>query len=240
MNPIRQFRCLLTAAALGLAAAAPAAETAKTEPVRVIQTTELKFPVTSETLVLSAGQAQVLISVDADGKLVDWLVLSYTQRAFADAAAHALKEWRYEPARVDGQPVGSRQALTFDFRAAGNVVSTLAIEMYDNFVTSLFGQTVYRQVCTPEQLDQPLQPLKTARPKYAGAAWKGGSATGRVVLDFYVDDTGRPRMPVVVTANEKLFAVAAIEALQEWRFSPPTQAGRPVAVRVQQEFVFAD
>lgn len=240
MNPTSRYRCLLTAATVALAAAAPAAETAKTEPVRVIQTAELKFPVTSETLVLSAGQAQVLISVDADGKLADWLVLSYTQRAFADAAVRALQEWRYEPARVDGRPVGSRQALTFDFRVDRNVVSTLSIEMWDNFVASTFGQTVYRQVCTPEQLDRPLQPLRTVRPKYAGAAWKGGSATGRVVVDFYVDDTGRPRMPVVVTATERLFAAAAIEALQEWRFIPPTQAGRPMAVRVQQEFVFAD
>jgi len=240
LNPNRRYRCLLAAAAIALATAAPAAEPAKIEPVRVIQTTELKFPVTPETLALSAGQTQVLISVDADGKLVDSLVLSYTQRAFAEAAVHALQVWRYEPARVDGQSVDSRQALTFDFRAAGNVVSTLPSEMYDNFVTSVFGQTVYRQVCTPEQLDQPLQALKTARPKYAGAAWKGGSATGRVLLDFYVDDAGRPRLPVVVSANEKMFAAAAIDALQQWRFSPPTRAGRPVAVRVQQEFVFAD
>jgi TonB family protein len=130
--------------------------------------------------------------------------------------------------------------VTFDFRATGNVVSTLAIEMHDNFVTSAFGQTVHSQACTPQQLDRPLQAMTTVRPKYAGATWQEGSATGRVVLDFYVDDTGRPRMPVMVSTNEKLFAAAAVEALRRWRFTAPTQGGRPVAVRVQQEFVFSD
>ena len=240
MNLSRLWRCLFFAAATGLAAAVRAADPPHTTPVRIIQTTELKFPVASATLVLSSGQTQVLINVDADGKLLDWLVVSYTQEVFADTAVRALKEWRYEPARVDGHPVGCRQALTFDFQAKGNVVSTLPSEMYENFVTSLFGQAVHPQICTPQQLDQPLQAVTTVRPKYAGAAWTGGSATGRVVLDFFVDATGRPRMPVVVTANEKLFAAAAIEALQQWRFTAPTQAGRPVAVRVLQEFVFAD
>ncbi len=240
MNSNSLYRCLFAAAAVGLTTAARAADTVQTELIRIIQTTELKFPVAPDTLVLSSGQAQVLINVDADGKLLDWLVLSYTQPVFADAAGRALREWRFEPARMDGQPVASRQAVTFDFQAKGNVVSTLPTEMYDNFVTSLFGQTVHSQVCTPQQLDQPLQAVKTVRPKFAGAAWQEGSATGRVVLDFYVDDTGRPRMPVLVSTNEKLFAAAAIEALQQWRFTAPTQAGRPVAVRVQQEFVFGD
>jgi len=238
MLPVQRF--LPLAVALGLLAPAARAADSGAEPIRVIQTTELRFPAAADTLTLSAGQAQVLINVDADGKLADWLVLSYTQRAFADAAVHALQQWRFEPARIDGRAVGAREALTFAFQATGNVVSTLSIEMYDNFVTSIFGQTVHWQVCPSAELDQPLEALKTVRPKFAGAAWTGGRPSGRVVLDFYVDGTGRPRMPVVVSATEKLFAAAAVDALQDWRFSPPRRGGQPVAVRVEQEFVFAD
>jgi len=233
-------RLLPLAVALGFLPPAARAADPGAAPIRVIQTTELKFPVTGDTLTLSAGQAQVLINVDAGGRLADWLVMSYTQPAFADAAVHALQQWRFEPARVDGRPVGSREALTFDFKATGNVVSTLSVEMYDNFVASIFGQTVHWQVCPSDELDGPLQALKTVRPKFAGAAWKGGSPGGRVVLDFYVDRTGRPRMPVVVSATETLFAAAAVDALEDWRFSPPRRGGQPVAVRVRQEFVFAD
>jgi TonB family protein len=240
MTPRLKTLVLVLAAACGPWTPAAGAAEPGTQPIRVLQTTGLKFPVTSDTFTLSKGQAQVLINVDADGKLVDWLVLSYTQSAFADAAVRALQQWRFEPARVDGRPVGARQALTFDFQATGNVVSTLSVEMYDNFVSSIFGQTVHWQVCPPHELDEPLQALKTVRPKFAGAAWQGGSPGGRVVLDFYVDQSGRPRMPVVVSTNEKLFAAAAVDALRDWRFSIPRCGGRPVAVRVEQAFVFAD
>ena len=240
MKTHRRSRWWCLAAVLGSLAAAAPAPTQANAPIRVIQTTELKFPVTADTLTLSAGQAQVLINVAADGKLVDWLVLSYPRPAFADAAVRALQEWRFEPARVDGRPVGSRQALTFDFKATGNVVSTLAIEMYDNFVSSIFGQTVYWQVCAPDELDEPLRALTTVRPKFAGAAWRDGKPGGQVVLDFYVDATGRARMPVVLSATEAMFAAAAVDALRDWRFSAPRRGGQPVAVRVRQEFVFAD
>jgi len=239
MKSLRRSRWWFLAAVLGPLAAALAQPTG-TAPIRVVQTTELKFPVTADTLTLSAGQAQVLINVAADGKLVDWLVLSYTQPAFADAAVRALREWQFEPARIDGRPVGSRQALTFDFKAAGNVVSTLPIEMYENFVTSIFGQTVHQEVCAPDELDEPLRALVTVRPKFAGAAWPGGKPSGQVVLDFYVDATGRARMPVVLSATEPMFAAAAVDALRDWRFSAPRRGGQPVAVRVRQEFVFAD
>lgn len=181
-----------------------------------------------------------MINVNAEGKLADYLVINYTERAFADEAVRALKAWRYEPAVVNGEPVGARMALEFNFQAQGNVVSTLPVQMYNNFVSSLFGQTVTWRVCSPDDLDHPLRVIKTVRPKYAGAAWKGGSPSGTVLLDFYVDSTGRPRMPVVVHATDPLFAAAATSALEKWRFTTPTCGGQPVAVRVEQEFVFAD
>ncbi len=209
-------------------------------PLRIIETVQPTFPLSADTLAISSGEARILINVDADGHLVDWLVVNYTEPAFAAEAVRALRQWRYEPAEVDGRPVGVRMALQFTFRAQGKVVSTLPVQMYDNFISSLFGHTVHWQVCEAGQLDRPLRVLKTVRPKYAGAAWRGGSATGKVLLDFYVDDTGRPRMPVVVDATNPLFALAAAQALEQWRFAAPTRGGTPVAVRVEQEFVFAD
>jgi hypothetical protein len=39
-------------------------------------------------------------------------------------------------------------------------------------------------------------------------------------------------------ASHVEFAVAAADALMEWRFTPPTYQGRPIMVRMVQEFVF--
>jgi TonB family protein len=60
-----------------------------------------------------------------------------------------------------------------------------------------------------------------------------------VVVDFYVDQDGRIRMPVIMSATHDFLAQAAVDALNQWRFKPPTLAGQPVAVRVEQEFVFS-
>jgi outer membrane biosynthesis protein TonB len=235
----RLDRTILAMVALGLMTAGRAAPAAH-RPLRIIETVTPTFPLSAGTLAVSSGEARVMINVDAGGRLVDWLVINYTEPAFATEAVRALRAWRYVPAELDGHPVGARMALEFMFRARGRVISTLPVQMYDNFVSSLFGHTVHWQVCESGQLDRPLRVIKSVRPKFAGAFWHGGSATGRVLLDFYVDGTGRPRMPVVVDATDPLFAAAATQALELWRFNAPTRGGEPVAVRVEQEFVFAD
>ena len=63
---------------------------------------------------------------------------------------------------------------------------------------------------------------------------------GKAVVDFIGDPQGAPRMPVVVSSTHELFGEAAVDALSRWRFQPPTRGGRPVAVRVTQEFVFPE
>jgi hypothetical protein len=62
-------------------------------------------------------------------------------------------------------------------------------------------------------------------------SWRGERR--RVLLDFFIDETGRPRMPVVVQASDTLFAAAAVDALDQWRFTAPTRRRQPVAVHVQ-------
>jgi len=61
---------------------------------------------------------------------------------------------------------------------------------------------------------------------------------GSAVIDFYIDSEGHPRMPVAQKASHVEFAVAAADALMQWRFEPPTHRGRPITVRMVQEFVF--
>ena len=207
------------------------------QPLRIIRTVEPQFPLALSTMTTARGTASVVVSVDAAGQLTDWLVVSYTQKAFADEAVRVLQQWRFEPARRDGQPIGVRTALNFDFEADGKVMSVIPTEFFDIFVRSWRGERVISQVCRPQDLDEPLQTVKTLQPRYAPPPGVPGNARGRVLLDFYVDETGRPRMPVVMQSSDALFAAAAVAALDQWRFSAPTRGRAPVAVHVQQEFV---
>ena len=240
MNARRLSQSFFALAALAAAVAPARAETRTLEPLRIIQTTEPQFPVSLDTLTVSNGEACVLINVDADGKLADWLVLSYTHKVFADETVRALQEWRYEPARLKGERIGVRVPVTFTFETKGKIVSAIPTDYFEYFVRSWRGEYVIFQVCRPQELDQPLQVLKTVKPRYAADGKRTGGANGRVLLDFYVDETGRPRMPVVMNATDNLLAAAAVNALEQWRFAVPTRGSTPVAVHAQQEFVFAD
>jgi len=240
MNARRLSQSFFALAALAAAVASGWAETRTIVPLQIIQTTEPQFPVSLDTLTVSNGEACVLINVDADGKLADWLVLSYTFKAFADESVRMLREWRYEPARLNGERIGVRVPVTFTFETKGKVISAIPTDYYEFFVRSWRGQYVIFQVCRPQELDQPLQVLNTVRPRYAGAGKQPGGANSRVLLDFYVDEIGRPRMPVVMNATDNLLAAAAVSALEQWRFAVPTRGSTPVAVHAQQEFVFSD
>jgi len=68
------------------------------------------------------GKVRLVLSVDEQGKLADYLIIAYTQQGFAEAAVRAVKKWVYAPARVHGQARPSRADLLFTFEV-GAVVS---------------------------------------------------------------------------------------------------------------------
>jgi len=188
---------------------------------------------------VSNGEARIVISVDDRGQLSDVLISSYTEKAFADEAVWALRQWRYEPALYEGKPVGVRMELRFDFVARGRIVSLNASDASTAFIQCITGPVLVPAVCAAGDLDRPVQPVETAAPHPPGLAAGETGQRCSVMVDFYVDEAGRTRMPVVTTdTTPPAFAQAAVEAITQWRFQPPTRAGKPVAVRLRQEFVF--
>ncbi len=221
-----------------LFAALTAALSAQTTPLRIEQTVEARFPHALSLTPLTSGMARVVVNIDADGKLVDWLVTGYTHKAFADEAVSVLKQWRYVAPTEGGQPVGVRTELRFEFEATGRVISLLAIETPDVLLKQMgIEPHMTTRVCNLQELDRPIAPVNPVTPAYPRSP--GAATTPRSVLvDFYVDETGQPRMPVVVSSAHDVLAQAAVGALNRWRFNAPTRAGRPVSVRVRQEFIF--
>jgi len=75
--------------------------------MKIQQTTNLGFSTASVARGVIQGSTRVVISIGADGKLRECLVLGYTQPEFADVAVAALKQWTFIPARWQGEPVGT-------------------------------------------------------------------------------------------------------------------------------------
>jgi outer membrane biosynthesis protein TonB len=223
---------------LAVLAVSTAVVSAKNTPVKVEQTVEGQFPASLAFTTITSGEARVMINIDADGKLVDLMVTGYSDPAFAAEATGLLKQWRYTAATVNGEPVGVRIPLRIDFIAKGRVVSLTAMETTNAMTQQMMPTKLIKRVCTADELDHPIEILRSVSPPNPGKADNAVQTSGSTLVDFYVDETGRIRMPVVIETTNERYAQVAVAALNLWQFSSPTRGGKPVAVRVQQKFIF--
>jgi len=109
---------------IGLVALLPLAlSAAEITPPVVIQTDEVRFPPSLSNSTITTGKVLVLISVTAEGTLSDLLVAAYDHEAFVPEVEAALRQWRFEPGKIDGQPAPMRVLLQFEIGARKRVVA---------------------------------------------------------------------------------------------------------------------
>jgi TonB family protein len=128
--------------------------------------------------------------------------------------------------------------LKFYFSATGRVVTLTPLDTMEAVTQSWLPHAFVTRVCSASELDRPVTPLQTVDPGVLGGTLPAPAQKATALVDFYVDETGQTRMPVVLKSTHDTYAQAAVWALSQWRFAAPTRHGEPVAVRVQQQFVF--
>ena len=208
--------------------------------MKIQQTTEPVFPHHLLQVGVTRGSARVVISTSADGKLSDCLLLGYTHPQFGETAVAALKQWTFVPARMQGEPVGTVDELEFDFSTSGVVVTTPNIvEVEEARILRVRPDHFTPLACAARSLDESPKPILTVNPSYPLALAKRGFK-GSIVVDFYIDETGAVRLPSVSSEQDAVLTRLAVDALKQWRFSPPTIRGRPVLVRASQVFNFSN
>ena len=206
--------------------------------VGIDQTDGLIYPFSMTVVGVLAGEAKVVISVDETGKLNDTLVVGYTQPAFADAAVAALKRWRYEPARVHGAPHASRAHVLFTFKnGMGVMVQALPGSVSVAGLNRSNEDRYIYQACQLRQLDRIPIPVHVVPPTALKIAPNSSKRT--VSVEFYIDEEGRVRMPAIGRdETDDEYASAAVSAVEQWHFEPPTRKGLPVLVLAKQDFNF--
>jgi len=79
-------------------------------------------------------------------------------------------------------------------------------------------------------LDEPPRAVFKVEPRYPELARRAGKE-GRVILRILITRTGEVARVLVVGGQDRLgFAEAAVDAVERWRFAPPTVGGKPVDV----------
>lgn len=187
---------------------------------------------------ITTGEAWIVLSVDAEGRLTDALVSRYTHRALADEAMRLLRAWEFQPVIINGQPAGVTTELRFRFEATGTLVSLDAIRTVEHLALKLSGPSYHKIIYSAGELDAPPAPTRRVSPEHPGRLPDRPTGDYKTILEFVIDETGRPRLPALVHAPHPEFANRAVEALMQWEFTPPMRDGKPVSARVRQEFIF--
>jgi protein TonB len=206
-----------------------------TQP-RIIPTEQVRYPLTLEYSALTDGDVEVALQIDSTGTLTDALAIAFSHEAFAKHALDEVRRWRYEPARRDGEPIDSRVNLRIRFATQMRVVTFTPVDTPGSLMRNAGFVEGITLVCSAQDLDSPLKVLHPATPVHPGRT--ANLPQGRTVVDFYVDEHGRARVPMVTESTHPAFTFAVIKALEDWRVAPPTRKGRPALGRMQQEVVF--
>ena len=85
--------------------------------IRPVATRQIEpnYPFDLESVL--TGNAVVVFTVRADGKVADASIVSADDSLFGDAAVAAIRKWLFRPAQIKGAPVDCRMTLPFVFIA---------------------------------------------------------------------------------------------------------------------------
>jgi TonB family protein len=218
----------------GLSAAAAPAVAPVDGPCKVVVEVAPTYPVQAAKNGITAGKARLALRIDPVGRLDDALVTAYSQQEFADAAMLAVSQWKFAPGRVNGEPAFGIMEVTFEF----DVNKPLANARVGPQDETYFGADKYQfEAVGLGQLDRAPTPTHAVNPTYP-QDWARRGLTGSVVVQFYIDEKGRVRMPEIISADQPELGWIVLPAIVKWRFEPPTRKGQPVLVKAEQTFAF--
>ncbi|MGC2110091.1 MAG: energy transducer TonB [Candidatus Korobacteraceae bacterium] len=224
-------------------------------------TTQIKLPVgTAEGLLIYkvqpiypglARQARVqgVVVLDAligkDGTIQE-LTVESGHPMLIQAAMDAVKQWRYKPYLVDGEPVLVETKINVNFQLSN---STAEQKSGAAAAGSSSPPPPATQAGQPPPNDSlsgvyrvgngvtPPQPFYEPDPEYSDQARKA-RLQGTVVLWLIVDADGLPQHIRVQRSVGMGLDEEAIKAVKQWRFKPSMKNGEPVPVMINVEVNF--
>lgn len=187
------------------------------------------------------GAVVLRATVTRDGNLKDITVVS-GDPILAAAALEAVQQWRYQPSKINGEPVEAQHEITITFKRdestaqigpddlSPDVPLEPPSDIQERILAGEFFSGGGRGVTHPKTIYAP-------EPEYSDPARKA-RYQGICLLGVIVGADGRPvsvwiTRPLGMGLDEK-----AIEAVQKWRFDPATKDGEPVAVLLYVEVSF--
>jgi TonB family protein len=179
------------------------------------------------------GHATVSFLIGPDGRVADAKITEASGPEFGAAMLAMADHLEFEPALKGGRPSAALSAFRQVFRSDERyqIVSRADLDL------------LAREKKKPEtifdlaDLDRPLKPRSRKPPRLPVTEAKGAGA-GEALIEFLIDETGRARLPRVVSASSEAYGEAAVIGVAAWRFEPPLRGGRAVVVRARVPIAF--
>jgi hypothetical protein len=218
------------------------AETHEDQPPKLVLQkgdTQLVYPTKMQLMGIFEGQVDALIDINADGTVSDWIILKASHPGFIEIVDNTIGKWRFLPLLVNGEPTALIAPAVFKFDYGVLANSNFGPSVAMAYLNSMFP---YRDnidfVGKLRQLDATPHPIQTVSPRFLRDV-PMDQQNGKAVFSFFIDHEGKVRMPVLTElSGPEYLAESAVDALLQWRFSPPRKAGKPIIVRASQEFLF--
>jgi len=186
------------------------------------------------------GSVRVCIEVDEYGELRDYLITDTTNKQFSKSVKAVIEDWNFSVPIMNGDPSSVVFRLKIDFSADGSVVNLTipgAANLRLGFAQKFFEENY---VAIASDLDAEPRPTSIVKPSIPTSALEDYANTF-CIFEFFVDQQGNVRMPTLSEKSEDIddrMLLAAQDALEQWKFVPPTVNGRPTNTKLAQRFQF--
>lgn len=176
------------------------------------------------------GQVEAVFRVDRNGDVIDPDVSFATHPEFGEAVKAVLTQWRFSPARRDGQSVEQRVRMPILFTINA-----------DDPLSKWAKRKVFKQFeNAPVEADEigvwP-EPAAWIEPYYPSAL-NGTGKRGEVVVSFVIDEHGDVVNPEVLIGDDPYFIASALAATLSLQFSPHMTDDGPVPVAMAVSYKF--
>lgn len=179
--------------------------------------------------------------VTLDGMLQDINVVSGNP-ILADAALEAVRQWRYQPSKINGEPVEARHEISITFKKDGGAVY-LGPDDLSPGVPLEPAPDIQRRILAGEFFGSGSEGVKYAQgtympdPEYAETARRAKYQCTNV-LNVVIDADGQPLSVWVVKPCGEGLDEKSVAAVRQWTFRPATIDGEPVPVLISVETSF--
>jgi TonB family protein len=209
-------------------------------PPRPISVVRPKYPKEARKKKIE-GPVVLRASVTLDGTLRDLTVVS-GDPILADAALEAVRQWRYQPSKVNGEPVEAQHEITVTFKRdestaylgpddlSPDVPLEPPADIQERILAGELVSGDSREVTHPTTIFAP-------DPEYSETA-RRIKYQGTCVLGLIVGADGNPLSVWITRPAGEGLDEKSIEAVKLWKFQPATKDGEPVAVFLNVETTF--